>query len=253
MSTDNETKINRLLQQIPTGTVILASWLKEQGISYDLQQRYKKGKWFESIGTGALKRTNEVIDIYGALYAMQFQAQKAIHIGGRSSLAFQGFAHYVEMQQNETVLFASKGLKLPSWFLRYNWNKQPIVIHSGLLPSDQGLIKYSLKSFNIIISDPARAIMECLDMAPERFDLTEAYQIMEGLNSLIPAHVQKLLEQCSSVKVKRLFLYFAEKSGHVWVRHLDMDKVYLGSGKRSLVKNGVLIPKYKITVPVSLT
>ena len=31
--------------------------------------------------------------------------------------------------------------------------------------------------------------------------------------------------------------------------YLDLKKLDLGSGKRSLVKNGVYIDKYKITVP----
>jgi hypothetical protein len=64
--------------------------------------------------------------------------------------------------------------------------------------------------------------------------------------------VQQLLEQCASVKVKRLFLYMAEKAGHAWVKHLDRSKVDLGSGKRSVAPGGVYVPKYEITVPKEL-
>lgn len=42
------------------------------------------------------------------------------------------------------------------------------------------------------------------------------FELMEGLNNLRPNQVQDLLEKCESVKVKRLFLYLAEKAGHEW-------------------------------------
>ena len=41
----------------------------------------------------------------------------------------------------------------------------------------------------------------------------------------------------------------AEKNDLPCVKELDLDKVNLGSGKRSIVQNGVLDKKYNITVP----
>ncbi|MFR9534110.1 MAG: type IV toxin-antitoxin system AbiEi family antitoxin domain-containing protein, partial [Rikenellaceae bacterium] len=72
------------------------------------------------------------------------------------------------------------------------------------------------------------------------------------LTTLRPKLLQQLLELCSSVKVKRLFLYMAEKSGHSWFRSLDLDKIDLGSGKRMIEKNGVYNSKYMITLPNEL-
>jgi hypothetical protein len=40
---------------------------------------------------------------------------------------------------------------------------------------------------------------------------------MEGLNTLRPDLVQELLEKCSSVKVKRLFMHLAEQFQHPWL------------------------------------
>jgi hypothetical protein len=68
------------------------------------------------------------------------------------------------------------------------------------------------------------------------------------MTTLRPDKVQLLLELCSSVKVKRLFLYMAEKQNHFWFNDLDLDKINLGAGKRMIVKNGVLDAKYQITV-----
>jgi hypothetical protein len=58
-----------------------------------------------------------------------------------------------------------------------------------------------------------------------------------------------LLEQAMSVKVKRLFLYFADRHCHLWAAHLNRDRITLGKGKRALVKGGRLDRKYNITIP----
>jgi hypothetical protein len=109
-----------------------------------------------------------------------------------------------------------------------------------------------IKSFSIKVSGAARALMECLYLAPLKQELMECFELMEGLNNLPPKQVQALLENCQSVKVKRLFLYMAEKANHSWFKHLDLTRLDLGSGKRSIVKNGVFIGKYGITVPKEL-
>ncbi len=88
---------------------------------------------------------------------------------------------------------------------------------------DLGYTEMEFKNFKFKISDPARAMMECLFLVPNRQSLIECYEIMEGLNSLRPTHVQALLEHCNSVKVKR-----------------------------SIVKGGVYDPKYQITVDKEL-
>lgn len=252
MSTKIESKINQLLKKTPYGSVVLASWLVEQGYSHGLQQKYIRSNWLESVGNGAFKRTGEAIEIFGALYAMQFQTGKQIHIGGRTALALLGYSHYIEMKQNDTILFAPQGFKLPLWFSNYNWNTTPVLLHTSMLPPDLALVEYSTISFPVKISSPARAILECFEMAPARFDLDEAWLIMEGLNALQPIQIQELLEKCRSVKAKRLFLYFAEKANHTWFKYLTFDKISIGKGKRSIVKQGTWIPKYQITVPKNL-
>jgi hypothetical protein len=75
---------------------------------------------------------------------------------------------------------------------------------------------------------------------------------MEGLNNLRPSSIQNLLEKCTSVKVKRLFLYLADKVGHEWFSFINLDNFDLGSGKRSIVAGGVYVSKYQITVPKEL-
>jgi hypothetical protein len=252
MNTHKQTKINKLLQIQPVGTVYLTAALEKKGFSRDLQKGYKRSGWFESIGTGAMTRSGDTVDWLGALYALQKQAELNVHVGARTALGLQGQAHYLELNAKTVQLFAPHKCGLPAWFRNHDWGAAPELHSTDFLPTSLGLVDIEHKLFSVKASGAARALMECLYLAPEKFDLVEVYQIMEGMGTLRPAVVQQLLEQCNSVKVKRLFLYMAEKAGHAWMKHLDLRKADLGSGKRSLASGGIYISKYQITVPQEL-
>ncbi len=252
MSTHNESKINRLLQLQPSGVVLLASWLSEQGYSLDLQKRYRKSNWLESIGSGAMKRTGDKLDITGAVHALQFQKGMSVHIGAKSALAFLGKAQYLDLNSKKIFLFGGEHEKLPAWLNQYHWGIEVKYFSTSFLPSDLGLTSIDQGNFPIKISSAGRAIMECLYLVPEKQHLLECYELMESLNNLQPDKIQALLESCTSIKVKRLFLYMAEKSQHAWFKYLKLANLDLGSGKRSLANNGIYISKYKITVPKEL-
>ena len=64
--------------------------------------------------------------------------------------------------------------------------------------------------------------------------------------------VQTLLENIKNQRVKRVFLYMAEKAGHYWFDMLNPDKINLGTSKQQLVENGIYIKKYRITIPKEL-
>ena len=44
----------------------------------------------------------------------------------------------------------------------------------------------------------------------------------------------------------------ADRRGHSWFKELDLYMINLGSGKRMIVKNGVMDNKFLITYPKSL-
>jgi hypothetical protein len=252
MSTCKESKINSLIRAQPLGTVLTSAWLVKHGYSPELQKRYKKSRWFESIGTGALVRYGDQVDYPGGIYALQTQLGSTIHPAGKTALSLQGKAHYLELSAKKAQLFGAKEENLPLWFKNYCWGLDIDYQKTSFLPPDLGLVELERKTFSLKVSSPARAIMECLYLTPKSQPLIEVYELMEGLNNLRPALVQSLLEQCSSIKVKRLFLYLAEKAGHEWLAYLKLNKINLGSGKRCIVKNGVYVPKYQITVPKEL-
>lgn len=252
MSIVTPTKINQLVNSQPSGVVYQSSWLKEQGYSYGLQERYRKSRWLESIGTGAMIRVGDEVGYEGAVHALQKQSGLSVHPGGKTALAYLGKAHYLEMETKRVTVFGSRGEKLPVWFEKYDWGVVVDYYQTSFLPKDLGMTEVSVKNFSIKVSGAVRAVMDCLYLASEKQDLIECYELMEGLNNLRPDKVQALLEKCRSVKVKRLFLYLAEKAGHSWFKYLKLNQIDTGSGKRSIVKGGVYVDRYQITVPKEL-
>lgn len=251
MTTIKDRKLKKLVEEHTPGTVILASWLEKKGISHDLQKYYRRSGWLESVGTGAFKRPKDLVQWHGALFAVQTQANLPVHVGGPSSLSLQGLAHYVRFGE-ETMHLFSPQIKLPAWFIQYNWQIKIEHIKTSMLPPETGLVNHEEKNISIFISSPERAILECLYMAPDQFDMVECYQLFEGLTNLRPRVLQYLLELCKSVKVKRLFLYMAHKAKHQWLSFIDLSKISLGHGDRSVVKGGIYVSQFNISIPKEL-
>lgn len=249
---NRETKINQILKQIPKGSVLLSSWLAKQGYSYSLQQSYRHSSWFTSVGRGVMVRSGDQLLLSGAISALQLQAELPLHIGGRSALGLLGYSHYVELYSKETLIFSNTDIHIPKWLFNIDWDSKPIIIKTSFLPDYAGLTNFDANGINLKISGAARAILECLELAPAKFDLYEAWEIMQGLSLLQPETVNLLLINCRSVKVKRLFLYFAEKAGHAWFKKINKEKINLGKGKRSITRKGVYVPEYMITLPENL-
>ena len=106
--------------------------------------------------------------------------------------------------------------------------------------------------WRLLISSPEQAFMECLLLTPRQYNYMDLFYIMEQLTTLRPNVVQSLLETTKHYKMKRLFLYMAEKAGHYWFDMLDTSQVVLGNSKLQLVEGGIYISKYKITMPKEL-
>lgn len=252
MNTQNESKIKKMLELHKPGTVTLAKWLESIGISRELQKNYKKSGWLEKLGPGAYKRPTDQVTWQGGLYAIQQQANLQLHVGALTALSLQGQSHYFRMSGEKIFLFSAHKTILPRWFKVHEWGQKVLHIKTSFLPADLGLTQHKENNFFIIISAPERAMLECLYLAPAKLDLIECSHLMEGLSNLRPKLMQELLEKCSSVKVKRLFLLLASKAQHQWLAFIDLKKIDLGKGDRSITKGGVYNAQFQISVPKEL-
>ena len=251
MSNETKSKINRLISQWPRGTVGAASYLNPLGFSYDLLTRYKKSGWIQSFGRGAYTLFGDKVEWPGALYTLQTQLGLNIHAGGKTALELKGYAHYLPSQQDRIFLYGSQGQTLPAWFKGERLGVHIVMIRTNLFPQKrrEGFSEFRREGFSIRISSPERAAMEMLHLVPGKLTFDESLLIMENLVSLRSEVVQRLLEMCRSIKVKRLFMYLAEKTEHPWLAQLDLSRVDFGKGKRLIIRNGRYDTKYRITVP----
>lgn len=245
-------KLNQSLLTAPSGAVLTLAWLKSQGISQKLANYYAKSGWLHRVGDGAFTVRTEAPDWPDAIFGLQ-QKGSTFHPGGRTALELTSTAHFLPLgNEGPIYLFSLSKERLPQWFKRLLWAGRVHHVRTNFLPPELGLREYERRGYSIRSSDPERAILELLlHQEIDEAGYEHARLVFEGLGTLRPTLVQTLLEKCTSIKVKRLFLHLAELHRHPWFQQLDLSKITLGSGKRVLVRGGRLDPKYLITVPAS--
>lgn len=256
----NALRRKQISELLPEGVLIDRDWLMENNLSRHAIDNMVKSQQLHSVSKGIYVRGTSRITWQSVVYALQTILKMNFVIGGITALELQGLGHYLLLSGNQIIhLFGND--RLPGWvnelmpevtFLRHANNNlfsfdPESAPHLFTVTREwkEGLGK-------LIISSPERAFLELLSDVPRRISPEHASQLMQGLTTLAPRNLQKLLEECGNVKVKRLFFWLAERYNYTWLNKLDITKIDLGSGNRMLVKGGKLDKKYKITVPSSL-
>lgn len=273
-------KLNSLQHLLPEGMVASAAWLKDKGYSSALCSKYVANGWLMQPVRGLYKRPGADTKWQHLVISMQSLMRQPVAVGGLSALELQRFGHYVPLGNEERIfLYTEKSLS--KWVhafsprMRFEHRnakklfKEPFIKQAvanlpeltatvsdsvGSAPMEGGLtlLSWGDREWPMLISSPERAILEFLDEIPNRQTFEHAADLFTGLANLRPRRLQMLLDQCDSVKVKRLFLWFAERHQHAWLKHLDVSAVDIGSGKRVIAQSGRLDLKYQITVPEAL-
>jgi hypothetical protein len=267
-------KLNHLLAQLPEGLLVDAAWLTERGYSTSLRSHYVSAGWLEQPAPRVYRRPRGTIRWEQVVISLQTLLKKPYLIGGRTSLELQGFSHYLASEIREVHLYGPKplpgwvhALPLPVRFRQHN--SQRLFRNDGMIPGVTGPaldmqtkaasndpIHASARSlawgqfeWPLTVSTPERAILEMIDELPKQESFHQVDKFMESLSTLSPKRLTTLLNACSSVKVKRLFFFFAFRHNHRWCRQLDPKAFDLGTGKRMLAPGGRLDPRFQITVP----
>ncbi len=237
----------------PSGVVLTSAWLKNHGVSAKLAWWYVHSGLLEKLGTNAYKKAGTPITWAGAINALQSQLDIPIHVGGKTALHLLGLGHFIPMQgMQEVMLFAPPNTKIPKWLLAPQWDAKFELYKSSLFidaNNEIGFIERSINEINLKLSSPERAAMELLYLYPKHQSFDEIAYLIENLGQLRPKLVQTLLENCNSIKVKRLFLHLSEQFNHSWLSSLDITKIDLGKGKRELGDGGKYYSKYKLSLP----
>ena len=246
------TKIKKILDLVPRDALLFSSWMARQGIDRKEQTLYVRSGWLERVAQGVYKIAGSMPTLFGAVASYDNQLGKKCHIGASSALDLHGFSHFVSMGKPNAYLFTTKESRLPGWLPKAEWDMTVRYFTTSVFDTETGLEQYDYNGAHLLISSPERAFMECLLLSPEQFSLMDSFYVIEMMTTLRPALVQLLLEKCSSIKVKRLFLYMAEKAGHPWFRSLDISNINLGNGVRNISATGRFISKYQMIIPSDL-
>ena len=250
MSIEVGSKINRLLSYGVYGGLFFSEWLSKMGYSAQLIKQYKDSGWLESLTNGAMYRRNEKLSALAAIYSFNKQTDKIVRIAAHSALELHGFSHYIPIGKPK-LMVSFDSIKPREWMKSDKFDMNIIPFSTAIFkkPATRLLKKDNLE---LIVSTPEQAFLECLHLVPSHYNYMDLYYLMEQLTSLDPMAVQKALENTSSQRVKRMFLYMAEKAGHYWFDMLSRESLGLTDSKLQLVENGTYISKYKITVPKEL-
>lgn len=278
MTKHSPSKLKWLEREVPEGLIVTASWLEKNGFSSSLRSQYVDAGWLEQPARGVFRRPRGALRWEQVIISLQTLLEFPVTVGGRTALELQGYAHFLSQEQREVHLYGRQAL--PGWMDKLPLDQQFIFHKTSRLfrnePVTRGLtsLSWNVKTderksadpihgaFNIMpwgqwdwpltVSTPERAFFELLDELPERESFHLVDKLAEGLASLSPRRLQKLLEDCHSIKVKRLFFFFADRHSPAWLKRIDREKIDLGKGDRMLVRGGKFDPVHRITVPEDL-
>lgn len=226
----------------------------------------------------AAAAAEESLDWQLVVLSLQNLLDVGVSVGGRTALELHGVAHYLSADApREVHLYTSEDL--PGWLTKIPVNAR-WALHkadrlfvslgrgldslsrtvstgrarqSAVTRGDSDVdVSWGHWHWPLTLSTPERALLELLDELPNKESFEQVDALFDGLGTLMPRRLQRLLEACQSVKVKRLFLFFAERHNHAWLKLIERKRIDLGAGKRALVPGGRLDTKYGITVPESL-
>jgi hypothetical protein len=278
VSEQNVRKLNQLEKELPEGLLVDAAWLEKRGYYGSLRKKYVDLGWLEQPAHRVYRRPRGSLSWEQAVISLQTLLEVPVIVGGRTALELQGFSHYLAREQKEIHLY---GREPPSSWLqalplnvRFHFHKTNRLFRNdpitrGLtnlswnLKTGKGVITDPLQSsltiqpwghwdWPLLLSTPERAALELLDELPDHESFHQADMLMEGVRNFSPRRLQNLLQDCKSVKVKRLFFFFADRHDHPWLKRIERERIDLGKGKRMLVRGGKLDPTYQITVPEDL-
>ncbi len=121
---------NSLEDQLPDGLVVDRAWLADRGFERPLVDYYLRSGALVPVARGAYRRPGPPLKWEHVVYSLQ-ELGYSVHVGGRSALELQGFAHYLSMQGVQQIhLYGAD--KLPGWVSKLDAPYQ-LTLHKGQL------------------------------------------------------------------------------------------------------------------------
>lgn len=256
LNTDARQQLRKIL---PLEMVATKQWLLEQGLSLHFLDNAVRSATLLPLSAGIYTQLENRISWQRVVASLQKMSDQPIHVGGLTALELAGLGHYLSKRSEPQIHLYSESA-LPVWLSRiplsakFEWHGTRRIWPESVLNSTRFLREETWREGlpPVIFSCPEKAMMEALADVPKAVSFEHADELMQGLHNLSPRKLDELLKACNSVKIKRLFLWLAERQKHAWIKRLNPDDYDLGSGKRMIAEGGRLHKKWLITVPRNL-
>ena len=249
--------ISQLDELLPFGLLATRKWFGGHGVNRHTLDNWLKSKKLVPLARGVLVRPEVSVTWQGVLVSLNRMAPHSVYVGGLSALELAGFGHYLKSGQHIHIYSAEP---CPRWLNKlamdvdFSWHSSQRLWPAKWLESAktcqpvfwrEGLPDY-------LRASPEQAYLEALAYVPEQLSFEHADELLQGLTSLSPRRLNVLLLACQSVKVKRLFMWFARRHQYAWCSKLSVSDYDFGSGKRVVARGGKLDKEFLITVPVHM-
>lgn len=223
--------IKELYQTMPRGMPLTLSALQKIGISNQRAAGYAKSGWLTRVAHGIYVFPGDSLSLPSALSYLAMQIE-GLHVGGSSAL--------LEHASSPLVLWGDARVTLPRWFserfpVRYSHARLFDWQEPGM--PEQTLTHSGPELGGIKCSTPERALLEMLYDVGGKQSLEDVYSAFSQVKVMYPHIVGDLLQRCTSVKAKRLFLKWGRECGQLNVDTvLDQYPIPMGSNNRWITR-----------------
>ncbi len=234
-------------QQLSQAGVLVSTYIIEHGIPHEQIQKFIDNGDIERITIGLYAKKKGPISWENILNAIQNQMRLPVRISGLTSLALQGV---VEQPENAKIqLISNQFVKLPKWAHGQEWS----VVHkvSRLFEQNKNndIVEVNVGGHPLKVSRIELAMLELIEQVTDEKRFAAALVVMKCLTSVNVEYLQSLLERSESPKANRLFLHYAHKCKHAWIKDVNEATIDLGNDEIQVIKDGILDGNYNITVP----
>jgi hypothetical protein len=263
MNGPNSTRLKHVLDQVPPGFLVDSRWLAASNVAKSSASDYHREGWLERVARGVYRRpypkasAQDPVDWKLVILSAQWIMGYDFHVGGMTALSLEGHNHYLDLGRSANLYLYGD---VPTWLPKLHLDEQVLSRRRQLLGSeplgidDEDFDPAAKNAPNpwhwpLRRSTPERAVLEALNELPDQESFHKIDMLFQGLPSLRPGRLGKLLQACRSVKVKRLFFLFADRHRHRWLAHINRTSIDLGRGPRMLVESGRYVAAYQLVVP----
>lgn len=176
-----------------------------------------------------------------------------VYPGGDSGMTGWHHRHDWICHPTTEYLYGTDVDKIPKGLLnKKKWKREFFLFNSDYFPKNLGIDKVKTRGYVLRIPSLERSLLEMIDMIGKGLSIDTVYEYFGDLGYLNPKLTQKLIENCTSEKIKRIALFLMEEISYEYYAEIDPSKVKLDlSEKIDLVpygKSGDHIFKYNICV-----